>query len=82
MPQVVAYHITTLLRVAEVIKRTGFSKTTIDRLEKSGKFPKRRKIGIRAVAWDEQEIQNWINAKPFRVTIPDVNRDSTPERSR
>ena len=50
-----------LLRANEVISLTGLSSSTISRLEKQGKFPKRRKISIRIVAWSEIEIIDWID---------------------
>lgn len=49
-----------LLRDAEVRRITALPTTTRDRLEAEEKFPKRVKIGPRAVAWAESEIQAWI----------------------
>ena len=52
-----------LLRFAEVRRRTGLSRTTIWRLERSGEFPRHRRISANAVAWVEQEISIWIRSK-------------------
>lgn len=52
-----------ILRFSQVREQTGFSKTTIDRLERAGKFPKRIKIGSRAVGWDKKSIDRWLNEK-------------------
>ncbi|MCD3051823.1 AlpA family phage regulatory protein [Salmonella enterica subsp. enterica serovar Enteritidis] len=49
---------TTFIRLPEVIKRTGFGKTWIYELIKAGRFP----TGIRAVAFIESEIDEWIEA--------------------
>lgn len=55
-----------LLRLEEVIERTGLSRTTIWRLEKKedGEFPSRRKIGDSAVGWLESDINEWIENRP------------------
>lgn len=47
------------LRLRDVIALTGLSKTTIHRLEAAGRFPRRRKVGLRAVAWLASEIEAW-----------------------
>ncbi|MFJ7172272.1 helix-turn-helix transcriptional regulator [Citrobacter freundii] len=49
-----------LIRLSEVIRRTGFGKTWIYNLIRSGKFPKQIKIGERAVAFIESEVDEWI----------------------
>ncbi|AUA58889.1 dipicolinate synthase [Achromobacter spanius] len=48
---------TTLLRLPEVRKRTLRSRTTI---YTDPTFPKPIKIGKRAVAWLESEVDEWI----------------------
>ncbi|EAA7598292.1 AlpA family transcriptional regulator [Salmonella enterica] len=53
---------TTFIRLPEVIKRTGFGKTWIYELIKAGRFPSQVKAGIRAVAFIESEIDEWIEA--------------------
>jgi len=52
-----------MLRRKTVEDKTGFSRTTIYRLMNQGLFPKCIRIGIRAVAWDEQEIDAWIEER-------------------
>lgn len=48
------------LRFGQISKLTGLSKPTIDRLERVGKFPKRRKISARAVGWNKEEVDQWL----------------------
>ena len=59
-----------LLREPEVVKITGLSRTTLWRMEKDGNFPKRHKIGLRAVAWLQTDIEQWIEdiSNPQRKT--------------
>jgi len=45
-----------LLRTQQVIQVTGLSHMTIWRLERSGEFPKRRRLGRISVAWIEDDI--------------------------
>ena len=52
-----------LLRMPEVLERTGVSKATIYRLIKAGKFPKPVGLGVRAVGWDAHAIDEWIEAR-------------------
>lgn len=51
-----------LIRLSEVLKRTGFGKAWIYRLIKDDKFPAPVKIGTRAVAFVESEINAWIQS--------------------
>ncbi|ARB85971.1 MULTISPECIES: helix-turn-helix transcriptional regulator [Yersinia] len=52
-----------LIRLGEVQRRTGYSKAWIYRLISHGKFPTSVKIGIRAIAFVESEIDEWINQR-------------------
>lgn len=49
-----------LLRLPEVLNRTGLSRST---LYADPNFPKSVKVGDRAVAWAEDEINAWIETK-------------------
>ena len=49
-----------IIRIKEVIDRTGLSRTTIWRLEKSGRFPGRIKLSARSVGWFECQVDEWI----------------------
>ena len=61
-----------LLRTQQVEQRVGLSRTTIWRLERTGRFPSRRKLGPNAVAWLEEEIEEWIASRPrVRTDSPD-----------
>ncbi|HEP0972266.1 TPA: helix-turn-helix transcriptional regulator [Klebsiella pneumoniae] len=51
-----------LIRLSEVLKRTGFGKAWIYRLIKDDKFPAPVKIGTRAVAFVESEIDALIQS--------------------
>ena len=51
------------LRLPEVIERCGYSKPSIYRLVKEGKFPRPVKLGARAVAWPEHVIQDWLDSR-------------------
>lgn len=52
-----------LIRADELEEKTGLSRTTIWRLEKAGEFPARRKLGRGAVAWLEDEVDEWIGSR-------------------
>lgn len=50
-----------LIRVPEVLRRVGFSRTKMYELIKEGRFPDKVKIGLRSVAFVESEIDAWID---------------------
>jgi prophage regulatory protein len=52
-----------LLRLDSVMALTGLSRPSLWRMEREGRFPKRQKIGARAVAWRESEIRAFL-ARP------------------
>ena len=52
-----------LLRRKTVEKLTGLSRSSIYAMMSEGTFPKQIKIGRRAVAWRQEDIENWINEK-------------------
>lgn len=49
------------IREPECLKVTGLSRTTRWRLEKTGEFPKRRKISESTVGWLSSDLKAWIN---------------------
>ena len=51
-----------LLRIDEVMAVTGFKKSTVYERMKSGGFPKPIHLSRRAVAWREQDVQQWIRS--------------------
>lgn len=52
-----------LLRLPEVQRRTGLSKTSIYLGIASNNFPAPIKLGKRAIAWPEEVISEWILSK-------------------
>ena len=60
-----------ILRINEVAKRIGLSRTTIWRLERSQQFPPRRKLAPNAVGWLDNEIEEWICSRaPVQAQSP------------
>ncbi|PZU12379.1 MAG: AlpA family transcriptional regulator [Sphingobium sp.] len=49
-----------LLRKPDVTAKTGLSVSAIYRLETAGRFPRRRRIGLRSIAWYESDINEFI----------------------
>jgi len=42
----------------------GIGKTTLHRWEAAGKFPKRIRVGDRAVAWNRDAVEAWLRDRP------------------
>jgi len=53
----------TLIRLPEVQRRTGYSKAWIYRLISQNRFPLAVKIGSRAIAFVESEVEEWISQR-------------------
>ena len=61
------------IRLNEVMSRTGYGRTSIYRKMEDGSFPKCLKLGgppkdpnefdSRAIAWIEEEVDQWIESK-------------------
>ena len=55
-----------LIRLNDVIARTGLSRSSIYKKIQNRDFPDSISIGVRAVAWVESDIYEWIDE---RVTL-------------
>ena len=64
---------TRLIRLNEVLSRTGYGRTSIYRKMDEGSFPKCLKLGApikertqfdsRAIAWIEEEVEKWVEER-------------------
>ena len=62
-----------IIRLPEVMSRTGYGRTSIYRKMEDGSFPKSLKLGgppldpsvfdSRAIAWIEEEVDQWIESR-------------------
>jgi prophage regulatory protein len=52
-----------ILRLPEVIKVTGLSRSSIYAMIDRGQFPKQITLGARAVGWLDSEIEAWIEKR-------------------
>ena len=76
-----------LIRLPEVLSRTGYGRTTIYRKMEEGTFPRSVKLGgppidpnvfdTRAVAWIEDEVDQWIDS---RIEDRDLGSSDVPPR--
>ena len=62
-----------LLRWREVSERTGLGRSALYEYTARGEFPRKVKVGLRAVAWVGEEVEAWIEAR--------VAEQEQPERS-
>lgn len=53
----------TLLRLPEVKRRTGISRSLIYRLIQEETFPRNIPLGGRTVAWSSIDVDLWINER-------------------
>lgn len=52
-----------VLRLPQVCKMTGLSRSSVYQMEADRLFPNRVKIGARSVGWIESEVQSWLRQK-------------------
>jgi prophage regulatory protein len=64
-----------LLRLRDVIAITGISRMSIYRYERSGNFPRRRRVGSNTVAWLDEDIAAWMSSRPF-ITPSKANMEA------
>ncbi len=51
-----------MLKLPEVVRRTGLSRSTIYVRMNDGQFPQQVKLGVRAAAWLESEVSDYITS--------------------
>lgn len=56
---------TRILRLPEVMRRTGVRRSSIYSYLLEGTFPAALKLGERAVGWRECDIEAWIASRPI-----------------
>lgn len=54
---------TSMLRVSEVCRRTGLSKSQIHRLVADLNFPQPIRLSKRAVAWVAADVEAWLQGR-------------------
>ncbi|MDA5318913.1 helix-turn-helix transcriptional regulator [Vibrio cholerae] len=52
-----------LIRFREVLAMTGLSRSSMYHFIEANQFPAQVKLGGRAVAWVESEVQEWITER-------------------
>ena len=53
-----------LLTVREVMERVRMSRSTLYRLMRLGRFPEPVRVGLKAVRWKSDEIDQFLNGRP------------------
>jgi prophage regulatory protein len=54
-----------IIRIAEVLKRTGQTRSTLYRKVTAGTFPCNVRISMRCVGWREADVQAWLRNPSF-----------------
>lgn len=61
---------TRILRLPEVMSVVGLRRACIYKMQREGTFPKRVRIGVRAVGWIDSEIHSWLVKRAGRAISP------------
>jgi len=54
-----------ILRMQDVTRLTGLSRSSVYRLESLGQFPARVKLSESASGWRAEQVQEWISSRPL-----------------
>jgi prophage regulatory protein len=71
---------TAVIRLPEVLRLTGLSRSTIYELMEKGAFPRNFALGCRAVGWGVDDIEAWIEQR--RCLDSATSGDGKPENLR
>ena len=52
------------VRLPAVLRMTGLGRSTVYRMIAQDKFPRPVRIGERAVAWRQSDLERWSGARP------------------
>lgn len=66
-----------ILRLPQVLARTGLSRSSIYAMIRSGAFPKQVSLGPRAIGFRRSAVDAWIDARmpSFVVNLHEVGHD-------
>lgn len=65
-----------MLRLKEVINKTGLSRSSVYKYISEDKFPQPVHLGERTVAWVESEIEDWLKEK-IKLRDSSINRSAS-----
>ena len=60
---------TNLIRINNVMNKTGLAKSTIWWMVSKGKFPKQIKLSPRVSVWKESDIDDWIEEQLLKAGV-------------
>ncbi len=58
-----------IIRLPEVMSRTGLSRSSIYNFLLAGNFPSRIKLGARSIGFLEADINDWISGKIAEASV-------------
>jgi prophage regulatory protein len=62
-----------MLRLPEVLNRTGLSRSTLYRKVEAGTFPHQIQISTRCAAWRQSAVEDWLR-NPVLYHVDDTNQ--------
>lgn len=65
-----------ILRIRDVIQKTGLSRATTYRLMKEADFPPPIPLGAKSVGWIEAEVDEWIKSQMAKRQVTDASTAS------
>lgn len=58
-----------VLRYKDVVAKTGYCRSSIEKKVKRGEFPAPFSLGARAVGWDKDDVDKWLEDKKSSSTV-------------
>lgn len=81
-PNTVAIALPIMLGLQQVADTLSLSKSSVQSLVASGKFPKPRKLTAKRVAWLTSDVLAWASALPVSDNLPPPNTGAPKPRGR
>lgn len=61
-----------IIRIAEVLRLTGLTRSTLYRKVTAGTFPGNVRISMRCAGWRESDLEAWLR-NPFFYPVTDIS---------
>jgi prophage regulatory protein len=70
------------MRLPEVLRTSGYSKSRLYVLIANGEFPSPIKLGDRAVGWLSTEIEQWVSSRVLASRPESIGENNSTPRSK
>lgn len=63
-----------IIRLPEVCRLVGLSRSSVLRLERSGQFPPKFSLSVRSIGWYEADVVAWVQTRAMAAARESVRQ--------